>query len=125
MKTGKIVAYQPNGQAEIKGMQYNRFKVTFADGQEYKFLAKGEFKKQIGERVQYEVINEEYKNAKFIQENTYNRPNNNSTNDSIMLQVCYKSNMDVFGKDNREQVHKFTEEDFLWMTNFFKNYKNG
>ena len=125
MKTGKIVAYQPNGQAEIKGTQYNRYKVTFADGNEYKFLAKGEFKKQIGEEVKYEVTNTEFKNAKFIVEKTFNRPApSNSTNDSIMFQVCYKANMEVFGAQYRDQVHKFTEEDFEWMSNYLKN-RNG
>tara|TARA_R110002050_G_scaffold20023_2_gene57001 strand:- start:317 stop:721 length:405 start_codon:yes stop_codon:yes gene_type:complete len=121
-KTGKIVAYQPNGEAEIKGMKYNRFLVTFADGQQWKFLAKGDFKKQIGDEVQYTIKNEQYKNAAFVVENNYNAPvntpqNNNismraTTNDSIILQVCYKENMSAFGKDNRDIVMKNTKEDF-------------
>ena len=41
-KKGKIAAYQPDGVAEIKGINYNRFKVTFADGEWWKFLAKGD-----------------------------------------------------------------------------------
>ena len=121
-KTGKIAAYQPNGEAEIKGMKYNRFLVTFADGQQWKFLAKGDFKKQIGDEVQYTIKNEQYKNAAFVVENNYNAPvntpqNNNismraTTNDSIILQVCYKENMSAFGKDNRDIVMKNTKEDF-------------
>lgn len=131
MKTGKIVAYQPDGTAEIKGMQLNRFLVTFADGQQWKFLAKGEFKKKIGEEVQYEIKNETSRNASFIYEQRQNFNTNsnrtatsNSTNDSIMFQVCYKANMEVFGAQYRDQVHKFTEEDFEWMSNYLKN-RNG
>jgi len=117
IKTGKIVAYQPNGEAEIKGMTYNRFLVTFADGQQWKFLAKGEFKKQIGDEVEYEIKNEQYKNAAFVAQP---RPNfsgsgnrNASTNDSILLQVCYKENMQAFAKDNKEFVLQETENDFI------------
>lgn len=117
IKTGKIVAYQPNGEAEIKGMTYNRFLVTFADGQQWKFLAKGEFKKQIGDEVEYEIKNEQYKNAAFVAQP---RPNFSgggnrtaSTNDSILLQVCYKENMQAFAKDNKEFVLQETENDFI------------
>jgi|14_taG_2_1085336.scaffolds.fasta_scaffold00101_7 hypothetical protein len=117
IKTGKIVAYQPNGEAEIKGMKYNRFLVTFADGQQWKFLAKGEFKKQIGDEVEYEIKNEQYKNAAFVAQP---RPNfssggsrNASTNDSILLQVCYKENMQAFAKDNKDFVIEETEKDFI------------
>ena len=72
-KTGKIVAYEPNGTAEIKGRQYNRYMVTFADGQKWKFLSTGEFKKQIGDEVEYIIKNEEYKNASFVVENNFNQ----------------------------------------------------
>ena len=125
IKTGKVVAYQPNGEAEIKGMKYNRLLVTFADGQEWKFLAKGEFKKQIGEEVQYEIKNEQYKNAAFIPEpkpnfsSNGNRPAN--TNDSILLQVCYKENMAAFAKDYRDEVIPYTKQDFVELKEFLNN----
>ncbi len=124
-KTGKIVAYQPNGQAEIKGIQYNRFLVTFADGQQWKFLAKGEFKKKIGETVEYKVSNEEYKNASFIAEPRSNFNNNGSrpasTNDSILLQVCYKENMQAFAKENKDSVMSETEKDFIALKQILNN----
>tara|TARA_B100001059_G_C17834285_1_gene586846 strand:- start:269 stop:652 length:384 start_codon:yes stop_codon:yes gene_type:complete len=116
-KSGKIVAYQPNGEAEIKGTQYNRFLVTFADGQEWKFLAKGEFKKKIGDTVEYIIKNEQYKNAAFVAEPRPNFNNNGSrpasTNDSILLQVCYKENMQAFAKENKDSVMSETEKDFI------------
>lgn len=126
MKTGKIVAYQPNGTAEIKGMQYNRFLVTFADGQEWKFLTKGEFKKKIGEEVQYEIKNEQYKNAAFISEKPsfINGSKNTNTNDSILLQVCYKENMQAFAKDNKDMVIQETKSDFLELKQFLSTLEN-
>ena len=112
-------------------MKYNRFLVTFADGQQWKFLAKGDFKKQIGDEVQYTIKNEQYKNAAFVVENNYNAPvntpqNNNismraTTNDSIILQVCYKENMQAYGKDHRDFVMQYTEQDFLSLKNILNN----
>jgi len=117
IKTGKIVAYQPDGQAEIRGMQLNRFLVTFADGQQWKFLAKGEFKKQIGDEVEYEIKNETSRNASFVYQQKQNFSDGGnrtaSTNDSILLQVCYKENMQAFAKDNKEFVLQETENDFI------------
>jgi hypothetical protein len=125
-KTGKIVAYEPNGTAEIKGRQYNRYMVTFADGQKWKFLSTGEFKKQIGDEVEYIIKNEEYKNASFVVENNFNqsKPMMNSkatTNDSILLQVCYKENMQAYAKENRGIVINNTKEDFLSLKQILNN----
>lgn len=124
-KTGKIVAYQPNGEAEIKGIKYNRFLVTFADGQEWKFLAKGEFKKKIRDTVEYTIKNEQYKNAAFVAEPRPNFNNNGSrpasTNDSILLQVCYKENMQAFAKENKDSVMSETEKDFIALKQILNN----
>ena len=107
-------------------MFFNKFIVTFADGNDYKFLAKGEFKKQVGEEVQYQVTNQEYKNAKFVYEEKPNfsvQSSNRavSTNDSILLQVCYKENMQAYGKDHRDFVMQYTEQDFLSLKNILNN----
>tara|TARA_R110002049_G_scaffold186971_4_gene355203 strand:- start:1126 stop:1554 length:429 start_codon:yes stop_codon:yes gene_type:complete len=135
-KKGKIVAYQPDGTAEIRGSMYNRYKVTFADGNQFKFLNllnlpkhNGEFKKKIGEEVEYKIINEQYKNASFItpppqttnnySNNTQNRPI--STNDSILLQVCYKENMQAFAKENKDSVMSETEKDFIALKQILNN----
>ena len=44
-----------------------------------------------------------------------------NTNDSILAQVCYKANMDVFGKDNNELVESHTTKDFNWMKKLIQN----
>ena len=56
-KTGKIKHIDPNG--EWNGLQ--KYKVTFADGTQYTFFAKGNFKRNIGDEVHFKVTNEEYK----------------------------------------------------------------
>lgn len=125
-KTGKIISYKPDGTAEIKGMTFNKFIVTFADGNDYKFLAKGEFKKQVGEEVQYQVTNQEYKNAKFVYEEkpNFSAQSSNravSTNDSILLQVCYKENMQAFAKDNKDFVIEESKKDFIALKQILNN----
>ena len=37
-----------------------------ANGNNYQFLAKGEFKKQVGETIDFEITNEQYNTAKLI-----------------------------------------------------------
>ena len=44
-----------------------------------------------------------------------------TTNDSIILQVCYKENMQAFAKDNRDSVIQKTEEDFISLKNILNN----
>ena len=63
-KTGKIKSVDPNGL--WNGL--TKYKVTFADGNQYTFFAKGNFKFDVGETITYEVTNEEYKNAKIPQD---------------------------------------------------------
>lgn len=66
MKTGKITAIIPDGNWNNGKQTFNRFKVTLATGEQWNFSAVGEFKKQIGEEIEFEVLNEQYKNAKLV-----------------------------------------------------------
>ena len=44
-----------------------------------------------------------------------------STNDSILLQVCYKENMQAYGKDFGDEVLTNTVEHFKFLRNFLNN----
>ena len=63
-KTGTIKNVEPNGL--WNGL--TKYKVSFADGNQYTFFAKGNFKFSVGDLITYEVTNEEYKNAKIPQD---------------------------------------------------------
>lgn len=63
-KTGTIKDVEPNGL--WNGL--TKYKVSFADGNQYTFFAKGNFKFSVGDLITYEVTNEEYKNAKIPQD---------------------------------------------------------
>ena len=41
-----------------------KYKVTFKNGKQYTFFAKGDFKFAVGSEIRYQVTNEEYKNAR-------------------------------------------------------------
>jgi hypothetical protein len=67
MKTGKITYIDSDGQWQNNYGTFNRYKVTMADGNVYRFNAKGEFKNNIGDEVVFQVTNTEMGNAKLMQ----------------------------------------------------------
>jgi len=66
MKTGKITNVEPSGTFESYGSTLTRNKVTLATGEVYTFNSKGQFKKNVGDEIEFEVVNEQYGNAKLI-----------------------------------------------------------
>ena len=133
MKTGKIKFITPKGKAKpftdpTTGEEIinNRYLVGFADGSEWTFSARAEFRHEVGSEISYEIANEQYKLAKkatAIKKNVTNVTNNRpvNTNDSILLQVCYKENMQAFGKENRSVVINNTQEDFISLKQILNN----
>jgi hypothetical protein len=63
-KKGTIRSIEPNGL--WNGL--TKYRVSFADGNRYTFFAKGDFKFLVGDKLRYEVTNEEYKNARVPKE---------------------------------------------------------
>ncbi len=66
MKKGKIKFIQAKGEWSNSSGTFNKFQVQFDDGQSYQFLAKGDFKKEVGQEVEYEVTNQQYGTAKLV-----------------------------------------------------------
>lgn len=64
--TGTIKSIDHLGEWEHQSGTMQTYNVRFADDKQYKFNAKGEFKKNIGDTIEYEVVNEKYKNAKIV-----------------------------------------------------------
>lgn len=99
MKTGKIKHIDPNGL--WNGL--TKYKVTFADGGQYTFFAKGNFKFNIGDDIKYEVTNQEYKNARIPQdqykeevvEETSPKAVYVDKNDLIIRQTCVKASSEL------------------------------
>lgn len=102
MTKGTIKFIEYDGQWEHATGTFQRYKVTFTDGKSYKFSSKGEFKKQVGEQVDYEVTNEQYNTAKLV----YPKPQfqaapqrNSDTQTQIVRQSMIKAAIDYHSKD--------------------------
>ena len=66
MKTSTVKTVQSTGTSSNGHNEFNKFQVSFKNGDICNFLAKGEFKKAIGDLCDYEITNEEYNSAKVI-----------------------------------------------------------
>ena len=140
MKTGKITFITPKGKGSPfidnetgEEVVLDNYTIGFADGKQWKFKARGEWKYPVGSEIEFEVSNEKYgtaRKAKLIKEFQPTQSNpivretltakgtGYSTNDSILLQVCYKENMAAFAKDYKEEVIEYTKQDFLELKQF-------
>ena len=79
-----------------------KYKVTFKNGKQYTFFAKGDFKFSVGSEIKYEVTNEEYKNARvpleeYKQEDAKEevKPMLDIPRRTNLIDVEYPSNSDI------------------------------
>ena len=79
--TGKIKFIEPRGEYTNASGTFNKYQVEFDDGKTFQFLARGEFKKQVGDMVEYTVTNEEYKTAKLV----YPLPPQNDNREQLIV----------------------------------------
>ena len=66
----KITQIEPKGTYTNASGTFNKYQVYLANGTNYQFLAKGDFKKNVGDTIDFEITNEQYNTAKLI----YNKP---------------------------------------------------
>jgi len=86
---GKIKFIQEKGEWSNSSGTFNKFQVTFDDGQSYQFLGKSKtFKKEIGQEVEYEVTNKQYGTARLIYTPPQSAPNKDVT---ISKLACLKA----------------------------------
>jgi hypothetical protein len=66
MKTSTVKTVEARGTYSNGHQQFNKFQVSFENGDILNFLAKGDFKKGVGELCEYEITNEQYNSAKVV-----------------------------------------------------------
>jgi hypothetical protein len=66
MKTSKITHIENKGTWSNGQKTFNRFQVNFANGDNPIFLATGEFKKAVGDEVEYQIKDSKYNTAKLV-----------------------------------------------------------
>ena len=105
----KITEVRPKGTAQLKHGTFTKSEVFLANGNSYTFLSKGDFKKNVGDVIDYEVTNEEYGTAKLIY--TQDKPSND-INDRIRFQVAFKGAIELAasGKIKLDEVEQFTNQ---------------
>ena len=94
--TGKITAIDSKGTYSTAHGTFNKYQVYFANGTDYQFLAKGEFKKNIGDEIDFEITNEQYKTAKLsfspMQNFNSTKSSGGGNKDQIIIrQTCIKA----------------------------------
>lgn len=111
----KITEIKPKGQYTNNYGTFNKFQVFLANGNNYQFSAKGEFKKQVGDEIEYEIANEEYNIAKltYTPDKKY-EPKSNDSSKQIAMSVCYKGAIDLVcaNKISLEEVEQITKEHY-------------
>ncbi len=85
---GKIKFIQEKGEWSNSSGTFNKYQVQFDDGKSYQFLAKGDFKRKVGDFVEYEVTNQQYGTAKLIYTQPPAAPNKDVT---ISKLACLKA----------------------------------
>ena len=91
MKKGKVQFIEPDGMFK----ELTKNKVTLADGQQFTFFSKGDFKAKVGDEIEYEVTNAQYGNAKlFQQQQNFIKPSfggGMAKDQQIIRQTCIKA----------------------------------
>ena len=90
-------------ESKIKQLQ-NLVSKGGAKGKEFQFLAKGEFKKSVGDLVDYKVTNEEYKTAK-LEYNPLPTVNNTSKDQLIIRQSMVKAACEFHSSRPQSDIH--------------------
>lgn len=112
-KQGQIKYIDPAG----KWNDFDKYRVSFADGTQYSFLAKGNFKADIGEEITYEVTNEQYRSAKLIKEFTPASTSGGNKDQLIVRQTCIKAAAELHAHKQigDEQVIETAQSFYNWI----------
>lgn len=111
MKTSKVKFVMPKGEREVNGRQFNQYYVGMENGDKKYFLAVGEFKKKVGEDIEYELKGE-YQ-AKLLQ-----AKQTDNVQIYIIRQSMLKAAIDFHAKNDVD------EDTVIETARLFVNYVN-
>ena len=131
--TSRITTITPNGEWSNGQRTFNKYRVTFANGDNLSFLAVGDFKGQVGENLTYQK-NESNQTGKVVRENTFQnqgsysapqstQPKKEDTQTYIIRQSMIKAAIDYHAL----QAHGHSSEESIIRTarNFVTLINNG
>ena len=91
MKTSKITHIESKGTWSNGQKTFNRYQVSFANGDSPIFLATGEFKKSVGDEATYNIKDEKYNTAKLVYQQQAPGPGGQSKDQQIIRQTVIKA----------------------------------
>lgn len=106
MKTGKVTSIKSDGTYK----DLNKWKVNIDNGDSLTFFSKQNFRKEVGDTINYEITNEKYNIGKLQQD----RPAFVSKDDIILRQVAFKGAIELVTHDcaTITDIEKYTDEFF-------------
>ena len=120
-QTGRITSIEPMGTWSNGQATFNKFRVGFANGDILSFLAKDNFKKNVGDDITYEK-NPAHGTGKVIYEKpTFNPPTQKTmdTQEKIVRQSMLKAAVDFHATN-----HGKTEQQVLQTAQLFIDFIN-
>lgn len=115
----RITQIEPKGTYTNASGTFNKYQIYLANGNNYQFLSKGEFKKNVGDDIDFEVTNEEYKTAKLV----YTKPQSfgtGSKDQQIIRQSMVKAAADFHASRPQSDIHAVIADAQL-LINFVNN----
>jgi hypothetical protein len=114
----KITSVEPKGTWSNGQRTFNKFQVSFANGDSLGFLAVGEFKKKAGDVVTYEK-NEQHQTGKLVYEQPVQSSNTprDDVQKYIIRQSMLKAAVDLYAKGGN-----WDEQTIIETAKIFENY---
>ena len=116
----RITQIEPKGTYTNASGTFNKYQVYLANGNNYQFLAKGEFKKNVGDDIEFEVTNEQYKTAKLVYSQTQAYKASGSKDQQIIRQSMVKAAADFHASRPQSDIHTVIADAQL-LINFVNN----
>ena len=107
METSKVTVITEAG--DWNGMQ--KYKVSLANGKQLTFLAKGNFKANVGDNINYQITNEQYQTAKLLgkaEVKVVSAPADVQT--SIIRQTCLKASAEFYAGRSFASIENVLED---------------
>jgi hypothetical protein len=120
-QTGRITSIEPMGTWSNGQQTFNKFRVGFANGDILSFLAKDQFRKNVGDTIDYEK-NPQHGTGKLIYEKpNFNKPAQKTmdTQEKIVRQSMLKAAVDFHANN-----HGKTEQQVLQTAQLFIDFIN-
>jgi len=130
--TSRITTITPNGEWSNGQRTFNKYRVTFANGDNLSFLAVGDFKGQVGENLTYQK-NESNQTGKVVRENSfqnqgsYSAPKSSGSKEDTQTYIIRQSMIKAAIDYHALQAHGHTSENDVINTarNFVNFINNG